>query len=228
MEGKSNTPSEWEWENAAIYGSSAIEMGRDLAGNGSTYSLADVGFSSSSKNSISSYVCPLSKHGTRNLEGIDDGFTLKSGDFQIPSPSIGLKLGRRSYFEEKGMSFSVMPTSSSSLQSTKRARASYQNTQVPRCQVEGCNLDLVSAKDYHRRHRICESHSKSPKVIVAGLERRFHDLSEFDERKRSCRRRLSNHNARRRRTMPRPEAIQFVSAPISSSLYGALLNSAKD
>ncbi|KAJ1401956.1 SBP domain [Sesbania bispinosa] len=39
--------------------------------------------------------------------------------------------------------------------------------------VEDCGLDLSSAKDYHRKHRVCESHSKSPKVIIAGLERRF-------------------------------------------------------
>lgn len=107
---------------------------------------------------------------------------------------------------------------------TKRSRASYQKMQNPCCQVEGCNLDLTLAKDYHRRHRICESHSKSPKVIVAGMERRFcqqcsrfHDLSEFDDNKRSCRRRLSDHNARRRRLQPEP--IHFSSAGLSSSLY---------
>lgn len=173
MEWKLNSPPEWEWENASIYDSSAIEMEQGLVGNGSTYSSADVELGSSSKNSISTYVYPSSNEGTKNLEGIDNGFALKNGDFQIPGPSSGLELGRHSYFEEKGVSFSVMPTSSSSLPTTKRGRASYQSTQTPRCQVEGCNLDLVSAKDYNRRHRICESHSKSPKVIVAGLERRF-------------------------------------------------------
>nr|QTM66379.1 squamosa promoter-binding-like protein SPL11 [Osmanthus fragrans] len=107
---------------------------------------------------------------------------------------------------------------------TKRSRASYQKMQNPCCQVEGCNLDLTFVKDYHRRHRICESHSKSPKVIVAGIERRFcqqcsrfHGLSEFDDKKRSCRRRLSDHNARRRRLQP--ESIHFSSSGLSSSLY---------
>ncbi|KAI3524104.1 hypothetical protein L1887_02756 [Cichorium endivia] len=128
---------------------------------------------------------------------------------------IGLKLGRAS---------SCSPI-------LKRSRGSYQNSHFARCQVEGCNLDLASAKDYHRRHRICADHSKSPKVVVAGMERRFcqqcsrqlpdsnsffltndfrlHDLSEFDERKRSCRRRLSAHNARRRR--PQSEDSPFTS-----------------
>ncbi|GFP84460.1 squamosa promoter-binding-like protein 3 [Phtheirospermum japonicum] len=100
--------------------------------------------------------------------------------------------------------------------------------QNPCCQVEGCNLDLKSAKDYHRRHRICEGHSKSPKVIVAGMERRFcqqcskfHDLSEFDDKKRSCRRRLSDHNARRRRVQP--ESVHLGPAGLSSALYGVFL-----
>lgn len=47
---------------------------------------------------------------------------------------------------------------------------------------------------------------------------RFHSLSEFDEKKRSCRRRLSDHNARRRK--PRQETIQFHSAKLTSSFYG--------
>ncbi|GAV61668.1 SBP domain-containing protein [Cephalotus follicularis] len=78
---------------------------------------------------------------------------------------------------------------------------------VPRCQVEGCSLALVNAKEYHRRHKVCEMHSKAPKVVVLGFEQRFcqqcsrfHLVSEFDESKRSCRRRLSGHNERRRKS----------------------------
>ncbi|XVF22830.1 hypothetical protein REPUB_Repub12eG0204800 [Reevesia pubescens] len=78
---------------------------------------------------------------------------------------------------------------------------------VPRCQVEGCHVALVNAKDYHRRHKVCEMHSKAPKVVVLGLEQRFcqqcsrfHVVSEFDDSKRSCRRRLAGHNERRRKS----------------------------
>ena len=42
-----------------------------------------------------------------------------------------------------------------------------------RCQVEGCELELGTAKDYHRKHRVCEAHTKCPRVVVAGQERRF-------------------------------------------------------
>jgi hypothetical protein len=44
---------------------------------------------------------------------------------------------------------------------------------VPRCQVEGCHVPLLNAKDYHRRHKVCEMHSKAPRVVVLGLEQRF-------------------------------------------------------
>ncbi|KAA8526818.1 hypothetical protein F0562_008953 [Nyssa sinensis] len=77
----------------------------------------------------------------------------------------------------------------------------------PRCQVEKCAADLTNAKRYHRRHKVCEVHSKAPVVIFAGLQQRFcqqcsrfHELSEFDGAKRSCRRRLAGHNERRRKS----------------------------
>ncbi|XP_050276190.1 squamosa promoter-binding-like protein 2 [Quercus robur] len=143
-------------------------------------------------------------------------------------PLLSLKLGKQIYFEDacvgsntETSTFSMIPMPS--VTTAKKCKTSFQST-TPRCQVEGCNLELSSAKDYHRKHRVCESHSKSPKVIVGGLERRFcqqcsrfHGLSEFDEKKRSCRRRLSDHNARRRK--PQPEAVRLNPARLPSSLY---------
>ncbi|KAK8651842.1 hypothetical protein V6N13_141421 [Hibiscus sabdariffa] len=77
----------------------------------------------------------------------------------------------------------------------------------PCCQVERCGLDLSDAKRYHRRHKVCEVHAKAPFVVVGGLRQRFcqqcsrfHELPEFDESKRSCRRRLAGHNERRRKS----------------------------
>ncbi|KAL5564351.1 hypothetical protein UlMin_028427 [Ulmus minor] len=77
----------------------------------------------------------------------------------------------------------------------------------PSCQAERCGVDLTEAKRYHRRHKVCEFHAKAPIVVVAGLRQRFcqqcsrfHELSEFDEAKRSCRRRLAGHNERRRKS----------------------------
>lgn len=64
--------------------------------------------------------------------------------------------------------------SSSSSSSSKKGRGgSVQSAQPPRCQVQGCNADLSGAKAYYSRHKVCAMHSKSPTVIVAGLEQRF-------------------------------------------------------
>uniref|UniRef100_A0A0A8YWU6 SBP-type domain-containing protein n=1 Tax=Arundo donax TaxID=35708 RepID=A0A0A8YWU6_ARUDO len=43
----------------------------------------------------------------------------------------------------------------------------------PMCQVDDCRADLTSAKDYHRRHKVCEIHSKTTKVLVANQMQRF-------------------------------------------------------
>ncbi|XP_010549337.1 PREDICTED: squamosa promoter-binding-like protein 3 [Tarenaya hassleriana] len=74
------------------------------------------------------------------------------------------------------------------------------------CQVENCNVDMTGAKRYHKRHKVCDFHAKAPVVNVSGLHQRFcqqcsrfHEIGEFDEAKRSCRRRLAGHNERRRK-----------------------------
>ncbi|KAI5420397.1 hypothetical protein KIW84_044256 [Lathyrus oleraceus] len=43
----------------------------------------------------------------------------------------------------------------------------------PSCQAERCGADLTDAKRYHRRHKVCEFHSKAPVVMVAGMRQRF-------------------------------------------------------
>ncbi|KAL6529711.1 Selenocysteine insertion sequence-binding protein 2 [Orobanche gracilis] len=77
----------------------------------------------------------------------------------------------------------------------------------PYCLVENCRVDLTGSKKYHQRHRVCEVHAKAPVVLIDGLGQRFcqqcsrfHELSEFDQTKRSCRRRLAGHNERRRKS----------------------------
>ncbi|KAI5073542.1 hypothetical protein GOP47_0011555 [Adiantum capillus-veneris] len=93
--------------------------------------------------------------------------------------------------------------------SSKRSRHSPSENQQTRCQVDNCSEDLQNAKDYHRRHKVCEIHAKSPKALVNTLMQRFcqqcsrfHLLKEFDDDRRSCRKRLAGHNRRRRKTQP--------------------------
>lgn len=57
--------------------------------------------------------------------------------------------------------------------SAKRSRITNTPSPVPTCQVYGCNKDLSSSKDYHKRHKVCAVHSKTPVVIVNGIQQRF-------------------------------------------------------
>ncbi|KAI3452574.1 hypothetical protein Pfo_009238 [Paulownia fortunei] len=109
--------------------------------------------------------------------------------------------------------------------SSKRAKTPGNITQVAHCLVDGCNADLSLCRDYHRRHKVCEIHSKTPKVTIGGREQRFcqqcsrfHSLVEFDEGKRSCRKRLDGHNRRRRK--PQPDSLSRNSGIVFSSQQG--------
>ncbi|XP_076932951.1 squamosa promoter-binding-like protein 7, partial [Bidens hawaiensis] len=75
-----------------------------------------------------------------------------------------------------------------------------------RCQVPGCESDISELKGYHKRHRVCLHCANATSVVLDGQDKRycqqcgkFHVLIDFDEGKRSCRRKLERHNNRRRR-----------------------------
>jgi len=93
----------------------------------------------------------------------------------------GLKFGHKIYFEDVSVAAAATTqgakttagVSSSSSSSKKGRGGSVQPAQPPRCQVQGCNVDLTGAKAYYSRHKVCAMHSKSPTVIVASLEQRF-------------------------------------------------------
>lgn len=76
---------------------------------------------------------------------------------------LSLKLGGSSYLyaEENGA------------RNGKRNRSCSPQLQLPTCQVDDCTADLSKAKDYHRRHKVCEVHSKAAKVVVTRLMQRF-------------------------------------------------------
>ncbi|CAA2972768.1 squamosa promoter-binding 8 [Olea europaea subsp. europaea] len=121
-------------------------------------------------------------------------------EFNTSTSRIGLNLGGRTYFSSSEDDFVN--------RLYRRSRLiEHGSVNSPRCQAEGCHADLTHAKHYHRRHKVCEFHSKAATVIAAGLTQRFcqqcsrfHLLSEFDNGKRSCRKRLADHNRRRRKS----------------------------
>ncbi|GJN19144.1 hypothetical protein PR202_gb06386 [Eleusine coracana subsp. coracana] len=129
---------------------------------------------------------------------------------------IGLNLGRRTYFSPADvLAVDRLLMTRSRLGGVGLGMAgmlglglaaAHHQQQPPRCQAEGCKADLSAAKHYHRRHKVCEYHAKAAAVAAAGKQQRFcqqcsrfHVLADFDDSKRSCRKRLTEHNRRRRK-----------------------------
>ncbi|KAK7278130.1 hypothetical protein RJT34_23155 [Clitoria ternatea] len=124
----------------------------------------------------------------------DDGLNDEAG-------TLSLKLGRH------GAQMVDREVASWDGMNGKKSRVAGSTSNRAVCQVEDCGADLSKAKDYHRRHKVCEMHSKASRALVGNAMQRFcqqcsrfHVLQEFDEGKRSCRRRLAGHNKRRRKT----------------------------
>ncbi|CAM0903471.1 unnamed protein product [Alopecurus aequalis] len=155
-----------------------------------------------------------------------------------------LELGKRPGFLQAGGQGAQVDGSGggggrASAEGKRKEKAAAAMAAVPRCQVQGCHMALAGAKEYHRRHKVCEAHSKAPRVVVHGAEQRFcqqcsrfHAMSEFDDAKRSCRRRLAGHNERRRKSnasdaMARgsAHALGMASLVHGFAPYGALTTS---
>eukprot|EP00249_Psilotum_nudum_P015767 c25508_g2_i2 orf=1-810(-) len=78
--------------------------------------------------------------------------------------SLGLNLGGRTYFSREDSFLSRFG---------KRQRPNTPGLQVAMCQAEGCKADLSVAKHYHRRHKVCQFHSKASTVTIDGNTQRF-------------------------------------------------------
>ncbi|KAL5543877.1 hypothetical protein UlMin_007661 [Ulmus minor] len=150
-----------------------------------------------------------------NLESVNGSSSFGNYRSSRDDFSVDLKLGQVGNssnelvdsWKEQG----IPKTTSFPSGSSKRSRGSYNGSQVVSCLVDGCSADLSSCRDYNKRHKVCELHSKAPQVTIGGQKQRFcqqcsrfHSLEEFDEGKRSCRKRLDGHNRRRRKPQPDP------------------------
>ncbi|PAN22993.1 hypothetical protein PAHAL_4G058300 [Panicum hallii] len=133
---------------------------------------------------------------------------------------IGLNLGRRTYFSPGDMLAVDRLLMRSRLGGVFGLGFGGAHHQPPRCQAEGCKADLSGAKHYHRRHKVCEYHAKASVVAAGGKQQRFcqqcsrfHVLTEFDEAKRSCRKRLAEHNRRRRKPAASTASSKDAASP---------------
>lgn len=150
--------------------------------------------------SCSDKIDMANEKGKRELEKRRRIVVVDGEEMNDESGSLNLKLGGEVYpFMEEG-------------KSGKKTKLIGSTSSRAVCQVDDCSADLANAKDYHRRHKVCDIHSKATTALVGNVMQRFcqqcsrfHVLQEFDEGKRSCRRRLAGHNKRRRKT--HPEAV---------------------
>ncbi|KAJ8767274.1 hypothetical protein K2173_017318 [Erythroxylum novogranatense] len=156
---------------------------------------ANVGLSKSSSSSDHDG-CLILEKGKRGLE--KRRRTVVVEHEKDEAGSLNLKLGGQLY-----------PIIDEGANSGKKPKITATASNHAVCQVVDCRADLSNAKDYHRRHKVCAMHSKASKALVGNVMQRFcqqcsrfHILQEFDEGKRSCRRRLAGHNKRRRKTHP--------------------------
>eukprot|EP01018_Ginkgo_biloba_P003235 Gb_38013 [translate_table: standard] len=184
---KKTSSSCWDWDNVMLFSSRETEEG--MKEMNSVYA-------SNSASGSSSGIPGVAPAAVTNSNNAGRGSASPSKDHQRPFSKeennllgrkpeeakepkqrdslIDLKLGRRTDFEEdvSGKTMKSTTTMASSGPS-KRPRSLMLKVQTPFCQVQGCNADLTSSKDYHKRHKVCEMHSKSSKARVAGLEQRF-------------------------------------------------------
>ncbi|XP_015584550.2 squamosa promoter-binding-like protein 6 isoform X1 [Ricinus communis] len=209
------------WDGESVENMEFIDLGFSEMHKKQFYGTSNTGFgilgssgevnfdASSNKIELSSPSCMIASNSSLE-SGSNHSNSVMEANSHDSSSLIDLKLGRlgdgkdvdnSKFLKERSVVSSVTPTFQA-----KRARTMNSRTQTPFCQVYGCNKDLSSLKDYHKRHKVCEVHSKTPKVIVNGVEQRFcqqcsrfHLLVEFDDGKRSCRKRLAGHNERRRK-----------------------------
>lgn len=138
----------------------------------------------------SGYLSEFEQESVPDLSPIDGsisfGGSSPKGDF-----SFDLKLGRNigssssafgnteqvislSKWKERSMAKPDVSRASGSSSSSKRTRGNgVGNNQMPICLVDGCDSDFSNCREYHKRHKVCEVHSKTPVVTINGHKQRF-------------------------------------------------------
>lgn len=101
--------------------------------------------------------------GRRELEKRRRGIVTEGLEMNDEIGSLNLNLGGQVYPINEG--------EETSGKKTKMSLSTTSNRAV--CQVEDCRADLSNAKDYHRRHKVCDLHSKASKALVGNVMQRF-------------------------------------------------------
>ncbi|KDO86820.1 hypothetical protein CISIN_1g001971mg [Citrus sinensis] len=212
---------DWKWDGDLFIASKLNPAPNENIGR-QFFPLA-VGNSSNSSSSCSDEVNLGIENGKREVEKKRRAVVVEDhNSYEVAAGGLSLKLGGN------GHPLSEREMGNWAGSSGKKTKFGGGSSSRAVCQVEDCGADLSNAKDYHRRHKVCEMHSKASRALVGNVMQRFcqqcsrfHVLQEFDEGKRSCRRRLAGHNKRRRKT--NPDAVANGSSPNNDQTSGYLL-----
>ncbi|XVE87520.1 hypothetical protein DITRI_Ditri18aG0124500 [Diplodiscus trichospermus] len=173
----------------------------------------------------------MAKRSFKTLEGLeedDDSETEQESELQEEEETES-EHEEEQQREKRRVMIRVVPREryerSSLIQYSNSASCSGGGGKLLCCQVDECGADLKDAKQYHRRHKVCERHAKADFVLVKGIHQRFcqqcsrfHEISEFDGTKRSCRNRLAGHNERRRKVQSEQQPGDLKRSPNSKAV----------
>lgn len=126
-------------------------------------SRATAGNSSNSSSSCSDEVNLRIQNGKREVEKRSRVIEVEDDRLEDKASSLTLKLG--------GQGYSIAEINEGN--SGKKAKVVGASTNRSACQVVDCSADLSNAKDYHRRHKVCEMHSKATRALVGNIMQRF-------------------------------------------------------
>ncbi|CAL9048916.1 unnamed protein product [Musa banksii] len=210
---------DWSWDGELFVATKLNEIPADCRNKHLLQDAAKRLLSNCSSSSSGGFDLGIVENGKGEAEKRRRIIVVEEDESYGGSGSLSLKLG--------GHAFPVMEAD---LANGNKSKPQGGSSSHPTCQVEGCGADLSDSKDYHRRHKVCEMHAKASSAVVRNaIQRfcqqcsRFHLLEEFDEGKRSCRRRLAGHNRRRRKT--HPDLIVNGNSSINEQASGYLLMS---
>ncbi|XP_042457507.1 squamosa promoter-binding-like protein 1 [Zingiber officinale] len=214
---------DWRWDGELFAANPANAAPSDCGNNHQRHDQAN-GLNNSSSSEYTDFGLLVNEKGeTEKRKRIR---VVEEGEHCGGAEALSLNLGDHSY--------PMLETIEATLKKMegekgKKSKTQGENSNYPTCQVEGCDADLSETKDYHRRHKVCEMHAKANSAVVRNaIQRfcqqcsRFHLLEEFDEGKRSCRRRLAGHNKRRRKRQPDAIATGNPSVDDQSSGYSLI------
>ncbi|KAG6490137.1 hypothetical protein ZIOFF_051420 [Zingiber officinale] len=99
-------------------------------------------------------------------------FVLGSQSGGLVDCSVDLRLGGLGEFGPPERWLPVPASTAAAAAAVPSRRAGAGSNAGASCLVDGCKSDLSNSREYHRRHKVCEVHSKTPMVMVGGQKHR--------------------------------------------------------